>query len=317
MLLITTSVFLFNNSHSQNLIQNSSFENSTNVDCYGGFYDGTLPNAHTLVDWYQFNSPDYFSSSCGPGGYSVPNSLFGYSAAKQGSAFVGFGGYAGIGNENKEYLYQQLATPLVNGKTYLLSFYVTLADASNGAIKNIGAFFCSSLPTLTSFSYINVTPQIENQSGFITDTLNWVQIQGLYNALGGEQYVIFGNFNSNANTDTIKVNTTSTLTTSYPRLSYYYIDDITLIDQANVGINETLIVNDFEVYPNPTTSVLNISDKKNQYKNSIIEIKNTLGQVVLTVPFINQINLSDLSAGIYFVTFQNKENRKTIKIIKQ
>jgi hypothetical protein len=298
---LLASIFLFKNVLCQNLIQNSSFENISNVDCNGGFYNGTFPNAHVLDYWYQYNSPDYFSAMCGAGGYSVPNSWFGYSHAKNGNAFVGFCGYAAIGTEAKEYLYQQISPPLTAGKIYHLSFYVTLADASNGAIKNIGAYFCATLPSLTGFSYINVTPQIENQNGFITDTLNWIQIQGLYNAVGGEQYVIFGNFNSNANTDTVKVNTNSTNTTAYPRFSYYYIDDITLIDQTTVGINELENENEFSVYPNPSNGICTISSKTIIQKT---ELTNVAGQVLLT-EIVNekthQLQLQNFSQGIYFI----------------
>jgi hypothetical protein len=300
--LVIASTFLFKNSFCQNLIQNGSFENISNVDCNGGFYNGTLPNAHVLDYWYQYNSPDYFSPMCGAGGYSVPNSWFGYSQAKNGSAFVGFIGYAGIGTEAKEYLYQQLPVPLVSGKTYLLNFYVSLADASNGAIKNIGAYFCPTLPSLTGFSYINVIPQIENQNGYITDTLNWQQIQGLYNALGGEQYVIFGNFNSNANTDTIKVNTNSSNTTSYPRYSYYYIDDITLVGQSSVGINELSNEGTVNVYPNPANDIVNFqfSDANTKRK---IELYNTIGELFLKedAPTQNSsLKTHHLQSGVYF-----------------
>jgi hypothetical protein len=75
--------------------------------------------------------------------------------------------------------------------------------------------------------------------------------------------------------------------------------------------------NNLEISPNPTNSILNIIDKNNQFKNSTIQIKNYLGQVIFSTPFASQINLSDFSAGIYFLTIQNRYNSKTIKIIKQ
>ncbi len=200
-LIFISSTFLFKNVQSQNLIQNGSFEIYTSpIDCNGGggFYDiSQIPAVIIVNQWQVYQSPDYFNIICNNNSErSAPLNFFGYSQPKSGAGYGGIIGYAGAGIEAKEYLYQQLSSPLINGKTYQLSFYLSLADASNGAIKNIGAYFCSTLPTLTSFSYINVTPQIENQSGFMTDTLNWLQIQGLYQAVGGEQYVIFGNFNS-------------------------------------------------------------------------------------------------------------------------
>ena len=85
----------------------------------------------------------------------------------------------------------------------------------------------------------------------------------------------------------------------------------------DVSINELLIENQISIYPNPTTSYLNIVDKDNQLQNATIQIKNYLGQVVFCSPFANQINLQSLSAGMYFLTIQDKENNKTVKIIKE
>jgi hypothetical protein len=77
------------------------------------------------------------------------------------------------------------------------------------------------------------------------------------------------------------------------------------------------ITSTINIYPNPTTSILNIIDKQNQFQNATIEIKNYLGQVVFTTPFTSQINLQNLSAGMYFLTIQDKSNSKTVKFIKQ
>ncbi|MBK8368168.1 MAG: T9SS type A sorting domain-containing protein [Bacteroidetes bacterium] len=88
------------------------------------------------------------------------------------------------------------------------------------------------------------------------------------------------------------------------------IDLCAKVDESNFNEN-------IEIYPNPTNSVLKIIDKKNQFKNSIIEIENYIGQVVFATPFANQINLADLSQGIYFLTIQNGSITKSIKFIKQ
>lgn len=83
------------------------------------------------------------------------------------------------------------------------------------------------------------------------------------------------------------------------------------------GIKEFSFSDNIKIYPNPTTSILNIDDEQNQLQNTTIEIKNYLGQTVYKVPFTNQIDLSSLSAGMYFLTVEDKSNKKTIKIVKQ
>ena len=87
---------------------------------------------------------------------------------------------------------------------------------------------------------------------------------------------------------------------------------------TGVGVKENYMHNEaFKIYPNPTSNLLNISDENNAFQNSTIEIKNYLGQVVFTTPFASQINLQNLSAGMYFLTIQDKSSSKTVKFIKQ
>jgi hypothetical protein len=103
----------------------------------------------------------------------------------------------------------------------------------------------------------------------------------------------------------LKINSTKTLSKK-------------LIKQTNaVGLKENDILQNIKLYPNPTNSILNIVDENNQLQNTTIQIKNNLGQLVYTSPFTSQINLSSLSAGMYFLTVENKGSKKTIKIIKQ
>jgi hypothetical protein len=86
-----------------------------------------------------------------------------------------------------------------------------------------------------------------------------------------------------------------------------------------VGIEELASHSDatLNIYPNPTTSILNMIDNQNQFQNATIEIKNYLGQVVFTTPFTSQINLQNLTAGMYFLTAQDNSSSKTVKFIKQ
>ena len=70
------------------------------------------------------------------------------------------------------------------------------------------------------------------------------------------------------------------------------------------------------IYPNPTNSILYITDKNRQLRNANIEIKNTLGQVVYVGVYSHQIDVSALPQGIYFITINKKDNKQTIKFVK-
>jgi PKD repeat protein len=87
--------------------------------------------------------------------------------------------------------------------------------------------------------------------------------------------------------------------------------------QTFVGVNEIHDDLNIKIYPNPTASIINISAEQNQLQNATIQIKNNLGQLIFSSPFTSQINLSSLSASMYFLTIEDNSIKKTIKIIKQ
>ena len=313
-------LFLFKNINSQNLIDNGSFENYTNpIDCSAGGFDNynNTPVNHVVDSWYGLNSPDYFNNSCPSSSwYNAPNGIFGYCFPYQGNAHVGCTMFYKP-SDTKEYIYQQLSTPLQAGKIYCLSFYVSRADRKEYAVHSIGAYFSNNIQSVGTIGYVNANPQVINQSGFITDTINWVQIQGCFTANGGEQYITIGNFNSNANTDTLYTGTNNPIPfdTQY---DYYFIDDVTLIDQSTVGVNELSNGSSVSVYPNPANDVLNISLETIK-ENTEIKIYNQLGEIVLTEHLTTQnssFKTNHLQSGVYFYTILvGEKNIKTDKIV--
>jgi hypothetical protein len=298
---LVVCLFLFKKGLSQNLIQNGSFENYTNpIDCGGGFDNASVfPITHVVDNWYTFSSPDYFNPICNNNYADVPVNLFGYSQAKHGNSYAGIGFYQ-KGNEMKEYIYQQLSTTLDADKVYCINFFVSRTERSTYATKNIEVYFSASSPTMPNGYYIVATPQVIKQNSFITDTSQWTQIQGCFTANGTEQYITIGNFNSNANTDTLFIGTNNPIP-FYGDFSYYYIDDITLIDQTTVGINELNNGNNFEIYPNPNNGIFTIDSKDVIQK---IEVTNIAGQTLFsetTSEKTHQLHLNHFSQGIYFI----------------
>ncbi len=81
--------------------------------------------------------------------------------------------------------------------------------------------------------------------------------------------------------------------------------------------SESFNSNLFSLYPNPTSSILNITNSDNlDIKNiSVIDVN---GRTVKNqVGSLTQINVSDLNAGVYFVTIEAAEGKTTKKFIKQ
>lgn len=93
---------------------------------------------------------------------------------------------------------------------------------------------------------------------------------------------------------------------------------VKLIKVANaVGLKEHNLSQNIQIYPNPTTSIINIRDEQHQLQNSTIEIKNYFGQTIYSAPFTSQIDLQSFSSGMYFLTLEVKDSKRTVKIIKK
>jgi hypothetical protein len=96
--------------------------------------------------------------------------------------------------------------------------------------------------------------------------------------------------------------------------SGFSVDDLVIESTAS---SESFNSNVFSIYPNPTTSVLNISNNNNvEIKN--ISVTDINGRIVKSqAGSLTQINVSDLNAGVYFVTIEAAEGKTTKKFIKQ
>ncbi len=140
----------------------------------------------------------------------------------------------------------------------------------------------------------------------------WTQVQGCFMASGGEQYITIGNFDSSGNTDTLYAGTNNPIP-SDPQYSYYYIDDITLIDQTTVGVNELGNKNSFEIYPNPNNGVFTINSKDVIQK---IEVTNISGQLLAQETIdskTHQLQLYNFAQGIYFIKVSYSNGLSIIK----
>ncbi len=76
---------------------------------------------------------------------------------------------------------------------------------------------------------------------------------------------------------------------------------------ASVGIKELDKKESIGLYPNPTSSILNI--KTNSKTISEIEIINSLGQTVLKQKYSESIDVSKLSPGCYFIRINNSYSK--------
>ncbi|KGO94857.1 T9SS type A sorting domain-containing protein [Flavobacterium subsaxonicum] len=94
------------------------------------------------------------------------------------------------------------------------------------------------------------------------------------------------------------------------------IDDISV--QSTASRNEAL-ASQFSVSPNPATNVINVSNSGNTVLNNV-SVADINGRIVKSVKFDGvanaQLNISDLTSGVYMMTISSDKGTTTKKIIK-
>ncbi len=223
-----------------NFVKNPSFEQFNKCPVYTStiFYSQHWRNP---IDSLMFGGCDYYNSCADTGVYqyaTIPTNLDAYQYPHSGNAYVGCGMYYDksppsppppyTGVPIREYVQGHFYSGLSNGKTYCVSFWINLAEASGYAHNKIGAYLdngnINKLPLPVGSEITSVLPQIYTDS-IIKDTMNWMKIEGSFTAIGNETHISIGNFFLNAATTTIVTNYWSSL----PQYSFYLIDDVSVI----------------------------------------------------------------------------------------
>ena len=238
--------------------------------CNWGSTNLCVPGATFCDPPYACVTPDYFMTKsctepyghCGVSPAFVPDNPSGCQPSfNGGNAFVGILCYTESTNSPdsyREFITQQLVTPLVACKVYHLRFRVALAEFSGRAVNGIGAGFSVSAPTtvgnfdpcngISLTSYIPAIPtpyQIPLTNVMASE--NWVLVEGYYTAHGGEQYIAIGDFlddASIAHTNHTSHSCSATYTTAPSDLitlgAYYYIDSVTLRRSLDMELDVVL-----------------------------------------------------------------------------
>ena len=232
------SFSFFSQAQNCNLVNNPSFEN------YSSCPTRTTPNntSHNEGLWLLNNwspptqgSSDFFhicNNTVGgitQGTVGVPINNFGYQIPRTGSGYGGL--WAVYGGSYREYMTTSLRCPLVAGEKYKVRFYVSLAGdngkdsggSSKCGLDGLGAYLSNSAPSQGSATILPLTPQIVSTT-IITDTLNWVVVEGVITAAGGEQFITIGNFTPTASISWQGIG--GGACNVFGDYAYYFIDDV-------------------------------------------------------------------------------------------
>src|ERR1043165_7919647 len=292
--LILSFLFFTLLTRAQNLVPNYSFELYSSCPNNGDQLNYAIP-------WYSPTTatPDYFNT-CGSGGYGAPLNIWGYQNAKTGNGYGQIAVYGSITTSIREYLQIALSDTLVQGKLYCISFYVSQAGISYYsahnpiAITEIGLLLSNTAVSSSNDQPLPYTPQIVSPVGtFITDTVQWVEISGLYTALGGEKYLTIGNFKDDASTDTVFI-----ANSGINPQGYYYVDDVSIIDcDSLVGLNEELANQFFTLFPNPNSGNMTLKYNLLPTDKAFIDIFDLTGKLSKSIFLPSERDKIDLSGN--------------------
>lgn len=194
-------------SHTQNLVNNPSFETAAWADANTG-----------SVDWL-----------------TGPTNVFGTENARTGTRYMGESmgrSPAGGATDFREYIKNSLTAALIPSNTYECSIWVSLSE-------NYGSYACNKIGFVTTnvnpfYAFSNapipLTP-VYAAPAVITNKTGWTQVVGTFVATSADTWVMVGNFNSVASTTWSYV---GPATGFY--YGYYFMDDVCLGPPGACGV---------------------------------------------------------------------------------
>jgi hypothetical protein len=138
----------------------------------------------------------------------------------------------GISIDWHEYVSGKLTEPMVQGKTYVVSFYVKVAEISHDkSMPLIGAYFSNDSVIGTYTSAFEITPHISNTPGEPIDNLTeWRKVCGIFYADKAYTFITLGSFR-----EATIFNTTNS--------NYTYIDDVLVAEIFDCAVLPLKLLN--------------------------------------------------------------------------
>lgn len=228
LLLLLAFCPVFVSAQSGNLVRNGGFEKSNHTSVISTWLKENPVGTELCEGWKTptLATPDFYNSdqsTCD--GFPVATARTG---TGRGAIICGMQSQLPGVSNYKEYLQGELTQPLVAGKEYRVSFYVTLDCSSPQASTGIGAYLSNERVTRQSKEKLNVKPQIISYE-HITYEDGWTLISGTFTAKGGEQFITLGSFSDTAVIPLSMLGTKPMTFISSPHIGmhvYYYMDDV-------------------------------------------------------------------------------------------
>ncbi len=209
----------------QNLVKNPSFEQYVTCPERLGLFDTNV----AFWSCPTSGTTDYFNACSTAMG--TPENFKGRQPADFGDGYTGLYVYAP--DDYREYLQVELSGPLQKGKKYQVSFYVSLAEKSDSAIKEFGVLFSNYELKIQTQKDLSKRRRYQLQghtynymeigyTNFYSDTKDWILVSTQFTAKGSERFMSIGNFKTNARTRLFKTKKNT------KQGAYYYLDMVSV-----------------------------------------------------------------------------------------
>jgi hypothetical protein len=268
--------------------------------------------------WQSFRgSPDYWHS-CSENPLLGWNNSLGFQEPRTGEGYLGLFTFRRNPMNSREYFGIMLVEPLIIGDEYYLSFHVSRAhqfNAFNLASNNIGALFMTE--NYLNDAELGPTPGFAsfNETELVEDTVNWVSFSYQFIADSAYQYLAFGNFFGDGQTDTLRIGgeTDGNVT------SYYYFDDFCLTQNPNgcdfLSSTEISVEPILKVWPNPCTDYVMIKSDSPIHRLSVYNIYGE--EIQSEYNFFEQVvrvNIN-LKSGMYLAIIETEKGKATKRFV--
>ncbi len=229
---------------SQNLVPNPSFEIQSNCFynllanappwCLSASNGGGSGHFNPCYSDPLFHTPYQYLDAC----------FKSYQMPRTGVSYIDMGNYI-MGSVQESVVPQvKLIDTLQAGKTYCVTYYVSVFNNAKYTIDKLGALltptpFPCFVPDSPFVAIAGLySPQIVTTPGIaIGDTLNWTEVSGSFTANGNEAHLAIGDFFTHS-----QHYIQNTYPTNCNGLAYYYVDDVSVeVVEIAKAKNDTLI----------------------------------------------------------------------------
>ncbi|MEM9023280.1 MAG: OmpA family protein, partial [Bacteroidota bacterium] len=186
--------------------------------------------------------------------------------------YAGIRVYADREAKPRTYLQSRFTKSLKEGKTYCVKFHVSLADIAKYGTNNMGAYISKKQITQKEILEYDITPHVVHSRRIVyDDQYDWVEICGTYKAAGGEKFITIGNFAKQTDIETKRMKRPRGITGVQTRDSYYYIDDVSVLNMAELESCDCEKTDDGQQFAVQYTK--NISEDNTLDDSRLIELK--------------------------------------------